>query len=107
MSLALDSRHCESGRTLRFDHCRADPASIDVGMLPDYPRRACGGDSGPADGGGRVDACLDDPRFLGESRVYLAPGADAAVTANAAGGAHPLPSPSALTLYPLPAPSTH
>ena len=103
----LCDRHCESGRTLRFDHCRADPASVDVGMLPDYPRRACGGDSGLADDGGRVDACLDDPHFLGESRVYLAPGADAAVTANAAGGAHPLPSPSALTLSPLPAASTH
>ena len=105
----LCDRHCESGRTLRFDHCRADPTSIDVGMLPDYPRRACRGDSGPADGGGRVDACLDDPRFLGESRVYLAPGADADVTANAAGRTGPLPSPSALTLcpHPLPSPSVH
>ena len=97
----LCDRRCESGRTLRFDHCRHDPASIDVGMLPDYPRRACGGDSSLDDGGGRVDGCLDDPRFLGESRVYLAPGADAAVTASTA-GQKPLPSPSAHCTLPAP-----
>ena len=103
----LCDRRCESGRTLRFDHCRHDPASIDVGMLPDYPRRACGGDSGPADGGGRVDGCLDDPRFLGESRVYLAPGADAAVTASTAGrNLCPHPLPTARCLHPPPLPST-
>ena len=102
----LCDRRCESGRTLRFDHCRHDPASIDVGMLPDYPRRACGGDSGPADGGGRVDGCLDDPRFLGESRVYLAPGADAAVTASTAGrNLCPHPPPTARCLHPPPLPS--
>ena len=103
----LCDQRCESGRTLRFDHCRHDPASIDVGMLLDYPRRACGGESGLDDGGGRVDGCLDDPRFLGESRVYLAPGADAAVTASTAGrNLCPHPPPTARCLHPPPLPST-
>ena len=78
----LCDRHCEAGRTLRFNHCRNGPASVVVGMLPDYPRRACGGEGGRLDGA----TCLDGPRFLGEGRVYLVPGADPAVAANTAGG---------------------
>jgi hypothetical protein len=33
---------CGDVTTLEFDHCRAHPEIVDIGRLPDFPRRHCG-----------------------------------------------------------------
>ncbi|KAH8044059.1 hypothetical protein JL722_14882 [Aureococcus anophagefferens] len=33
---------CAAGMTLAYDHCKNHPQHVDVGRLPDYPKRACG-----------------------------------------------------------------
>lgn len=43
---------CDPGFTLAFDHCRQTPRVVDVGKLPDWPRRNCGHPFRPN--------CLDD-----------------------------------------------
>tara|TARA_B110000208_G_C11789436_1_gene436893 strand:- start:1479 stop:3599 length:2121 start_codon:yes stop_codon:yes gene_type:complete len=53
-------------RTLLFDHCRATPAVVDVGQLPDWPRRNCGEPP-------RAN-CLDDVTHMYDSKVYLQSG---------------------------------
>jgi hypothetical protein len=52
--------------TNRFDHCRRTPAVVDVGKLPDWPRRNCGQPF-------RAN-CLDDVIHMYDSRVYLQSG---------------------------------
>jgi hypothetical protein len=52
--------------TLRFDHCRASPEVVDVGKLPDWPRRHCGHPP-------RAN-CLDDVVNIYQSKVYLQSG---------------------------------
>eukprot|EP00966_Prymnesium_polylepis_P133117 3076711-Prymnesium_polylepis.1 len=65
--------------TLAFDHCRATPEVVDVGMLPDYPRRTCGGEGGQP-------GCLDDTTNLYADRVHLraTSAASRAIVANTA-----------------------
>ncbi|GAB5362815.1 hypothetical protein AAMO2058_000831100 [Amorphochlora amoebiformis] len=33
---------CPKGKTVLYDKCKNHPQSVDVGMLPDYPRHVCG-----------------------------------------------------------------
>jgi len=56
---------CPRGKALVYDHCKNMPHVIDVGMLPDYPRRICGPDGKPG--------CLDGVDNLRKpnQRVYL------------------------------------
>ena len=56
---------CPPGKTLVYDHCKNHPQFVDVGKLPDYPRRACG--QNPI----RLTECIDDPRHLFDARAYL------------------------------------
>ena len=55
---------CPPGFTLVYDHCKGHPQWVDVGMLPDYPRRVCGD-------GGKI-GCIDDVNFLQNTSVFLA-----------------------------------
>jgi hypothetical protein len=55
--------HTIPGTTLPFDHCRVTPEVVDVGKLPDWPRRNCGHPFRPD--------CLDDVVAMYECRVYL------------------------------------
>ena len=64
------------GRTVRFDHCRATPEVVDVGQLPDWPRRNCGHPFRPG--------CLDDVVNMYESRVFLHSAANDSLTPAAA-----------------------
>jgi hypothetical protein len=57
---------CGELTTLEFDHCRAHPEVVDVGKLPDFPRRHCGQPPKPG--------CLDDVENVYESKVYLQSG---------------------------------
>eukprot|EP01062_Namystynia_karyoxenos_P038084 TRINITY_DN2767_c0_g2_i1.p1 TRINITY_DN2767_c0_g2~~TRINITY_DN2767_c0_g2_i1.p1 ORF type:complete len:393 (+),score=41.54 TRINITY_DN2767_c0_g2_i1:86-1180(+) len=59
-------RGCPSGQTLVYDHCKNHPQWVDVGKLPDYPRRHCGN--------GGLPGCLDDVVNLYNTTVYLARG---------------------------------
>jgi hypothetical protein len=52
--------------TNAFDHCRKTPSVVDVGQLPDWPRRNCGQPF-------RAD-CLDDVVHMYPSRVFLQSG---------------------------------
>ena len=52
--------------TNAFDHCRKTPNVVDVGQLPDWPRRNCGQPF-------RAD-CLDDVVNMYGSRVFLQSG---------------------------------
>lgn len=61
--------HCAATKFSRdapysADHCRAHPEWVDVGKLPDYPRRTCGN--------GGKKGCLDDVVGLYNTSVYLA-----------------------------------
>ena len=56
-------RRGRANETLPFDHCRASPQAVDVGKLPDYPRRHCG--EPPRAG------CLDDIFNVSGARAYL------------------------------------
>jgi len=56
---------CPDGKTLIYDHCKNHPQYVDVGMLPDYPRRACG--QNPI----KIQDCIDDVANLFDDRVYL------------------------------------
>mmetsp|Transcript_39597 Transcript_39597/g.63532 ORF Transcript_39597/g.63532 Transcript_39597/m.63532 type:complete len:483 (+) Transcript_39597:1-1449(+) len=58
---------CPIGKTLIYDKCKSKPWAVDVGMLPDYPRRVCRERGVPNDG------CLDDVDNLRKphQRVYL------------------------------------
>mmetsp|Transcript_8650 Transcript_8650/g.11901 ORF Transcript_8650/g.11901 Transcript_8650/m.11901 type:complete len:368 (+) Transcript_8650:37-1140(+) len=56
---------CPDGETLVYDHCKNHPQWVDVGMLPDYPRRACG--QNPI----KHTECIDDVKNLFDDRVYL------------------------------------
>jgi len=55
---------CPPGFTLVYDHCKNHPEWVDVGMLPDYPRRTCHG----------RDGCVDEPGNLRDTTVYLSRG---------------------------------
>ena len=58
---------CSSNTTtLSFDHCRANPEIVDVGALPDWPRRNCGEPPRPE--------CLDDVVNMYDSKVFLQSG---------------------------------
>jgi hypothetical protein len=57
---------CGHLETLEFDHCRVHPEVVDVGKLPDNPRRHCG--QPPRAG------CLDDVINVYESKIYLQSG---------------------------------
>eukprot|EP01065_Artemidia_motanka_P048384 TRINITY_DN7773_c3_g1_i1.p1 TRINITY_DN7773_c3_g1~~TRINITY_DN7773_c3_g1_i1.p1 ORF type:complete len:354 (+),score=113.83 TRINITY_DN7773_c3_g1_i1:47-1108(+) len=57
---------CPAGKTLVYDHCKNHPQWVDVGMLPDYPRRTCGNGGKPG--------CLDDVVHLYNTTVYLTRG---------------------------------
>jgi len=52
---------CPEGQTLVYDHCKNHPEWVDVGMLPDYPRRVCG----------VLDGCMSDVDFLKQDMIYL------------------------------------
>mmetsp|Transcript_18288 Transcript_18288/g.25699 ORF Transcript_18288/g.25699 Transcript_18288/m.25699 type:complete len:377 (+) Transcript_18288:98-1228(+) len=58
---------CPTGKTLVYDKCKSKPWAVDVGMLPDYPRRICRELEVPDDG------CLDNVDNLRKphQRVYL------------------------------------
>ena len=56
---------CPGGKTLIYDHCKNHPEWVDVGALPDYPRRACG--QNPI----TKTRCIDPPEHLFNARVYL------------------------------------
>eukprot|EP00472_Partenskyella_glossopodia_P010845 CAMPEP_0197538406 /NCGR_PEP_ID=MMETSP1318-20131121/59630_1 /TAXON_ID=552666 /ORGANISM="Partenskyella glossopodia, Strain RCC365" /LENGTH=389 /DNA_ID=CAMNT_0043096809 /DNA_START=20 /DNA_END=1186 /DNA_ORIENTATION=- len=56
---------CPDGKTLVYDHCKNHPEWVDVGMLPDYPRRICG--QNPI----TKTECIDDVENLRDDRVYL------------------------------------
>ncbi|KAH8069619.1 hypothetical protein JL720_11921 [Aureococcus anophagefferens] len=59
---------CAAGMTLAYDHCKNHPQHVDVGRLPDYPKRACGQNPinpHPPPG------CIDLTGNLSESRVFL------------------------------------
>ena len=47
------------------DHCRQNPAVVDVGSVVDYPRRHCG--QNPVS----VKECFDDVNYVKKSRVFL------------------------------------
>jgi hypothetical protein len=51
--------------TLAYDHCKNHPQVVDVGKLPDYPRRACG-NTFPI-----RPECIDDPANLFAARVFI------------------------------------
>eukprot|EP00941_MAST-03F_sp_MAST-3F-sp1_P001326 g1326.t1 len=55
---------CPMGETLIYDHCKGHSEWVDVGMLPDYPRRICGN-------GGKT-GCIDDTFNLKNTTVFLA-----------------------------------
>jgi len=52
--------------TVLYDKCKNHPQFVDVGMLPDYPRRVCG------DGG--KPGCIDDAANIYDDYVYLSRG---------------------------------
>ena len=54
---------CPPNHTLVYDHCKNHPEWVDVGMLPDYPRRVCG-NAGSA-------GCLDDVKNIANATIYL------------------------------------
>ena len=58
---------CVPLETVEFDHCRTHPEYVDVGQLPDWPRRNCGQPF-------RAN-CLDDVVNMYDSRVFLQVGA--------------------------------
>jgi len=55
---------CPPFFTLVYDHCKNHPQWVDVGKLPDYPRRHCGQNS-------IQENCIDDVKHLFDSRVFL------------------------------------
>uniref|UniRef100_A0A7S3YI88 Ricin B lectin domain-containing protein n=1 Tax=Lotharella globosa TaxID=91324 RepID=A0A7S3YI88_9EUKA len=57
---------CPDGYTVLYDKCKNHPQFVDVGMLPDYPRRVCG------DGG--KPGCIDDAANIYDDYVYLSRG---------------------------------
>jgi len=57
---------CPDGMTVLYDKCKNHPQHVDVGMLPDYPRRVCG------DGG--KPGCIDDAANIYDDYVYLSRG---------------------------------
>eukprot|EP01062_Namystynia_karyoxenos_P038083 TRINITY_DN2767_c0_g1_i1.p2 TRINITY_DN2767_c0_g1~~TRINITY_DN2767_c0_g1_i1.p2 ORF type:complete len:398 (+),score=71.86 TRINITY_DN2767_c0_g1_i1:86-1195(+) len=57
---------CPAGQTLVYDHCKNHPEWVDVGKLPDYPRRTCGN--------GGLPGCIDDVTNLYNTSVYLTRG---------------------------------
>mmetsp|Transcript_12753 Transcript_12753/g.15128 ORF Transcript_12753/g.15128 Transcript_12753/m.15128 type:complete len:403 (+) Transcript_12753:197-1405(+) len=56
---------CPSGKTLIYDHCKAHPEWVDIGALPDYPRRVCDGR------GLNTSVCMDHTDNLSDDRVFL------------------------------------
>ncbi|GAB5358792.1 hypothetical protein AAMO2058_000489200 [Amorphochlora amoebiformis] len=58
---------CPKGKTLIYDHCKNHPEWVDVGKLPDYPRRACGQNPIKVP----IEDCIDDVEYLRDDRVYL------------------------------------
>jgi hypothetical protein len=56
---------CDPNMTLAYDHCKNHPQVVDVGKLPDYPRRACG-NTFPI-----RPECIDDPANLFAARVFI------------------------------------
>jgi len=59
--------NCPKGKTLIYDKCKSKPWLVDVGMLPDYPRRVCRNNKMPE------HDCLDSVDNLRQKRhrVYL------------------------------------
>lgn len=57
---------CPDGYTVLYDKCKNHPQDVDVGMLPDYPRRVCG------DGG--APGCIDDAANIYDDWAYFSRG---------------------------------
>ena len=55
---------CDEGLTLAYDHCKNHPEWVDVGMLPDYVKRAC-------DPSNNYKDCIDDYHNLFDTRAFL------------------------------------
>ena len=54
---------CPPDYTLVYDHCKSHPEWVDVGLLPDYPRRVCG-EAG-------LSGCMSNVDALKDTSVYL------------------------------------
>lgn len=60
---------CPEGETLAYDHCKNHPEWVDVGMLPDYVKRAC-------DPANDYKDCIDPYQELFDTRAFLFQGTE-------------------------------